>query len=45
MKNRRMRKLLKNQFDKRVKDAKKQAMEDNIQKAKESGNVLSSNPK
>ena len=30
----------KNQFDKRVKDAKKQAMDDNIEKAKQSGNVL-----
>jgi hypothetical protein len=34
-------KAAKNEFDKRVKDAKKQAMEDNIQKAKETGNVLS----
>tara|TARA_A100001011_G_scaffold301249_1_gene314734 strand:+ start:3186 stop:4148 length:963 start_codon:yes stop_codon:yes gene_type:complete len=33
-------KAAKNQFDKRVKDAKRQAMEDNIEKAKESGNVL-----
>ena len=30
----------KNEFEKRVKDAKKKAMEDNINKAKESGNVL-----
>jgi hypothetical protein len=28
------------EFDKRIKEARKQAMEDNIQKAKESGNVL-----
>lgn len=28
------------EFDKRIKDAKRQAMEDNIKKAKESGNVL-----
>lgn len=28
------------EFDKRIKDAKRQAMEDNIQKAKDSGNVL-----
>lgn len=28
------------EFDKRIKDTKRQAMEDNIQKAKESGNVL-----
>ena len=33
-------KTAKNEFDKRVKEAKKQAMEDNIEKAKESGNVL-----
>ncbi len=30
----------KSEFDKRVKDARKQAVEDNIKKAKESGNVL-----
>ncbi len=28
------------EFDKRIKDAKRQAMEDNIKKAKDSGNVL-----
>ena len=39
MKNRKMRKLL-NEFDKRVKDVRKQAVEENIKKAKESGNVL-----
>lgn len=33
-------KSAKNEFEKRVKEAKKQAMEDNIEKAKESGNVL-----
>lgn len=33
-------KSAKQEFDKRIKEAKKQAMEDNIQKAKESGNVL-----
>ena len=33
-------KTAKNEFDKRVKEAKKQAMEDNIEKAKKSGNVL-----
>jgi hypothetical protein len=33
-------KSAKQEFDKRIKEARKQAMEDNIQKAKESGNVL-----
>ena len=33
-------KSAKHKFDKRIKEARKQAMEDNIQKAKESGNVL-----
>jgi hypothetical protein len=33
-------KTAKLEFDKRIKDAKRQAMEDNIQKAKDSGNVL-----
>ena len=33
-------KSAKTEFDKRIKDARKQAMEDNIKKAKESGNVL-----
>lgn len=33
-------KAAKSEFDKRVKDVRKQAVEDNIKKAKESGNVL-----
>ena len=36
-------KLAKNKFEERVKDAKKKAIEDNIQKAEKSGNVLTQN--
>lgn len=36
-------KLAKTNFDERVKDAKKKAIEDNIKKAQESGNVLTQN--
>ena len=36
-------KLAKNKFEERIKDAKKKAIEDNIQKAEESGNVLTQN--